>query len=271
MFTPTIGGRMIARHGVMLMPDLSDLFWSASLDELKRGYLYSPETETYKCLICGESFFRGRIYEHDHLLYEAQRAVELHIRGGHSSMFEFLLDLDKGYTGLTEHQKRMLNYFYQGYSDKEISSEIGASASTVRNHRYNFREKEKQSRIVLAILELLKEHTSPDRSFIDFHTSAQMVDQRYAITQDEYNQILAAHFKQGLDGPLHVFPKKEKKKIAILKHLAYKFASNRTYTEKEVNAILQPVFEDYVTLRRYLIDYGFLGRTRDGGEYWVKK
>ena len=124
---------------------------------------------------------------------------------------------------------------------------------------------------MLAILELLKEHTSPDKSFVDFHRSALMVDERYAITQEEYDQVLETHFKQGLDGPLHVFPKKEKKKIAILKHLAQKFAANHTYSEKEVNAILQLVYDDYVTLRRYLIDYGFMGRTIDGSEYWIKK
>lgn len=260
-----------ARDGVMLMPDLSDLFWSASLEELKKGYLYSPESETYQCLICGETFLKGRIYEHDSLLYDAPRAVGLHIKAEHVSMFEFLLGLDKGYTGLTDHQKKMLTYFYRGCNDKEISGELRTSASTVRNHRYNFREKEKQSRIMLAIFELLKEQTSPDKSFVDFHRSAQMVDERYAITMEEYDQVLETHFKQGLDGPLHVFPKKEKKKIVILKHLAQKFAANRTYTEKEVNAILQQVYEDYVTLRRYLIDYGFMGRTRDGGEYWIKK
>ena len=28
--------------------------------------------------------------------------------------------------------------------------------------------------------------------------------------------------------------------------------------------------EDYTTLRQYMVDYGFLGRTRDGAEYWVE-
>jgi hypothetical protein len=38
------------------------------------------------------------------------------------------------------------------------------------------------------------------------------------------------------------------------------------YTELEVNSRLRPVFDDYVALRRYLIDEGFL--TRADGEYW---
>ena len=28
--------------------------------------------------------------------------------------------------------------------------------------------------------------------------------------------------------------------------------------------------EDYTTLCRFMVDYGFLGRTRDGSEYWVE-
>ncbi|MBJ6950597.1 DUF2087 domain-containing protein, partial [Vibrio cholerae] len=29
-------------------------------------------------------------------------------------------------------------------------------------------------------------------------------------------------------------------------------------------------YPDFVTLRRYLIEYGFLDRTDDGSQYWVK-
>ena len=46
------------------------------------------------------------------------------------------------------------------------------------------------------------------------------------------------------------------------------FEPGRTYTEKEVNGILRDIFDDYVTLRRYLIEYGFLERTRDCRTYW---
>jgi len=49
-----------------------------------------------------------------------------------------------------------------------------------------------------------------------------------------------------------------------------KFDSSEKYTEKEVNQILESVYPDFVTLRRYLIEYGFLDRTADGSKYWVK-
>ncbi|MFQ5516841.1 MAG: DUF2087 domain-containing protein [Acidimicrobiia bacterium] len=38
------------------------------------------------------------------------------------------------------------------------------------------------------------------------------------------------------------------------------------YTEKEVDFILQRFWHDHATLRRYLVDEGYLDR--EGGEYW---
>ena len=55
-------------------------------------------------------------------------------------------------------------------------------------------------------------------------------------------------------------------RIQILK----RFEAKRRYTQREVNEILATAAEDYTTLCRYMVDYGFLGRTRDGAEYWVE-
>lgn len=81
---------------------------------------------------------------------------------------------------------------------------------------------------------------------------------------------MGAYFKQGLDGPLSEFPKKQKRKAAILRHLIQRFETGRQYSEKEINAVLESAYSDYVTLRRYLIDYGLLDREDDGSSYWVK-
>jgi hypothetical protein len=152
-----------------------------------------------------------------------------------------------------------------------IASFFCRHASTVRNHRFILRQKEKQAKVLLAIMELLRENT-PDKKqdFIPIHRSATMVDERFAITGQEYEDILTAYFPEGPQGILKSFPRKEKRKIAILRHIAGKFQPGRTYTEKEVNAILKDTFADYVTLRRYLIEYGFLDRKNDGSSYWVK-
>jgi hypothetical protein len=63
---------------------------------------------------------------------------------------------------------------------------------------------------------------------------------------------------------IRFLPAQEKKKLVLLRWLLEKFEKERTYTEKEVNEIIEPHYADYCTLRRYLVDFGFLQRTRFG-------
>jgi hypothetical protein len=256
------------------MQDVSNLFWNSSLEEIKKGYTYDFPSGVFTCLICGEEFEKGRIYPSEGLLFEAEKAVAFHVKQRHSSVFSFLTGMDKKYTGLTEHQKMLLNLFYQGASDKDIAAQLGGSSSTVRNHRFNFREKEKEAKITLAILQLLNEQMSGSKGsaakFIEPHEGATMVDDRYLITEEESNKILKLYFKEGLTGPLSHFPTKEKRKLIILRHLIKRFTIGKAYSEKEVNETIMAVYDDYVTVRRYFIEYGFMERIADGSSYWVK-
>lgn len=250
--------------------DLNAMFWNASLNEIKNGYYYDQLQKAYICLVCGEEFENGRIYQVGDRLYEAGKAAEMHVNKAHGSMFRFLLNMNKEYTTLTDNQKKIMEYCYAGLSDKDISEKLGCSTSTVRNYRFNLREKEKQAKVVLAMMELFKEREPASEKLVDFHRSAKMVDERYAITEEEYDKIIKKYFVQGEDGPLSEFPLKEKRKVAILKHIAGRFKAERNYSEKEVNEILKEIFADYAILRRYLIEYGFLERIPDGSNYWVK-
>ena len=253
------------------MIDVSELFWQASLPEMKQGYRYHQEHDEFICLICGKSFINGIIYPHDNQLYEAKKYIEVHIAQHHGSVFAVLLNLDKKLTGLTDHQKIILELFYEGHSDNEVAKEMNAgSTSTIRNHRFSLREKQKQAKVFLAIMELLGDKLPKKQTFIEIPRSARQVDDRFAITKQESDKILAAYFKQGLDGPLESYPLKEKKRVAIIKHIIKYFDASKTYTEKEVNAILKKFHDDYVLLRRHLIEYGFMDRVQDGSSYWVK-
>lgn len=252
------------------MSDISDLFWKASLQELKQGYIYQPDRDEYICLICGKTFIKGLIYTHDEQLYEAEKYVKLHITQYHHSPFHFLLNLDKKITGLTDHQKMILELFYQGHSDNEIAKTLDVgSTSTIRNHRFSLREKQKQAKIFLSIMEILGEQVPKKDTFIEIPRSSRVVDDRFAITEQENEKVLAAYFKHGLNGPLELFPLKEKKRVIILRHILKQFDADKKYTEKEVNAILKPFYDDYLILRRNLIEYGFMDRTQDGSSYWV--
>ncbi len=80
-------------------------------------------------------------------------------------------------------------------------------------------------------------------------------------------QVLRAHT---VNGKLTHLPTKQKKLLVIIRWLATLFQPDITYTEKEVNDILKAAYaEDYVGLRRDLIDLGYLRRERGGGKYWL--
>ena len=252
------------------MKDLSEMFWDASVEEMMQGYVFNADEGDYVCLVCGKRFAQGIIYPLESTLYEAGYAIAVHCQTEHS-IFEYLINLEKKYTGLTDHTKTLLGLFYEGYSDSEIVKEMGGgSASTVRNHRFTLREREKQSRIFCAIMGLLGKRLTGRQKFVSIHRTATRVDERYATTEKERDEILKAYFREGPGGPLARFPKKEKKKIAILAHIAKNFVVEKKYSEKEVNEILKKIYADHVTIRRYLIEYGYMDRNRDGSQYWLK-
>ena len=71
----------------------------------------------------------------------------------------------------------------EGLSDKEIAERQKISASTVRNHRFKLREKERQARAFLAMMELLKEmgdkmEKKTEDKLCEPHRTAAMVDDR---------------------------------------------------------------------------------------------
>lgn len=247
----------------------SERFWSSSLEDLKRGYM--EEDEHYTCLLCGKKLEKGIIYPEEGTLYEPGRYMRIHIEKAHESVFDHLINLDKKLTGLTDHQSSLLRLFYQGKSDGEIQKEMGiGSASTIRNHRFALKEKERQARVFLAVMELLREKDKYAPAFIDLHRTARMVDDRYNVTLEESESLLKKYFPEGTGGPLKTFPLKEKHKLVVLREIAKRFERERTYDEQEINLILKAVYGDYATLRRHLIEYGFLDRKADGSRYWLK-
>ena len=72
---------------------------------------------------------------------------------------------------------------------------------------------------------------------------------------------------------LTAYPSKKKMKMYALLFFAEKFESERRYTEKEVNELLNAnsTFGDPATLRRELYNYRFIDRDSYGKEYWLEK
>ncbi len=240
-----------------------------TVSDLKNGFRRKPQPVGFQCLHCGRSFEQGVIYPVGDHLYDARRAVADHVEQEHGGPFAALMARGKEGTGLSDIQREVVEASYGGLTDKEIAARLGGkSASTIRNHRFLLRKRRRETRAFLAIMEMADERTVQDDRFLQFHPALPVDDDRVMITEAEARKLLDKHF----DGPDHSrllrFPKKEKHKLVILRHIATRFAAGRRYPEREVNRILGEMYEDHTTLKRYLVDYRFLARERDGSEYW---
>ncbi|MCH1625394.1 DUF2087 domain-containing protein [Fredinandcohnia quinoae] len=88
------------------------------------------------------------------------------------------------------------------------------------------------------------------------------------ISEIEKNEVITNFFKGGKR--LQQIPSKEKRKLILLEHIvATSFKKNHLYSEEEVKDILKEIHEDHASLRRYLIVYGFMNRSKDCSQYWV--
>jgi len=68
------------------------------------------------------------------------------------------------------------------------------------------------------------------------------------------------------EGRLNTLPAKQSRQLAVYDLIVQRFVPGVRYTELEVNRELMAVYDDYVTLRRGLIDFGLMDRA--GGLYW---
>ncbi len=250
-----------------------ELFWDASIEEVKKGYVELEES--YKCIICENEFTKGRIYEIDSMLYDSKKATELHISEKHGSTLEYLLGMNPSFIGISQIQRELLVLIASGLTDKEIAVKLGVAQSTIRNHRYKLREKEKQARLFLSVMELISSNTQKKVNILDkdilcdAHKTATTIDDRYNITDNERESTIKNYMDE--NGAVKTFPSKEKRKIIVLSEIIKNFSKGKKYSEKEINRILQRINEDYATTRRALIEYGFMERYDDCSSYWVKE
>jgi hypothetical protein len=80
-----------------------------------------------------------------------------------------------------------------------------------------------------------------------------------------------AHLRHAFvrDGRLTALPRRRALLIEACEFLAARFEPDRLYDEHEVNAILAGDAPDPATLRRLLVDHGFLGRR--ASVYWRER
>jgi hypothetical protein len=80
---------------------------------------------------------------------------------------------------------------------------------------------------------------------------------------EEEEAVLRRYF---VGGRLREIPAKRTKRLAVLSRLALEFEVGVRYPEREVDAVLKRFHPDHASLRRFLVDEGYLSRRR--GEYW---
>ncbi|MCL1793262.1 MAG: DUF2087 domain-containing protein [Oscillospiraceae bacterium] len=237
---------------------------NASCENLKNGYFLKEnpidKTKAYFCLFCNAKYEEGDIYEFGKRLVNAEKAMQLHIQKEHGDVFGNLLAEEKAKTGLTETQKEFLANYYSGMADKQIAERMGISESTVRYQRYSFREKAKQAKFIIALSELLEEK--------------EKITVAPAVETDENQKMLESLFESVSPLVLKTFDfgkNKNKKRLFILETISKQFEKGKTYTDKETNAILKGIYSDFATIRRSLVDCGFMQRTNDCKKYWLNQ
>lgn len=74
------------------------------------------------------------------------------------------------------------------------------------------------------------------------------------------------------DGRLIQYPSKRPMRVIVLIKIAEQIDTDRKYTEKEINEIirLNIAFDDIELIRREMFQYKFIGRLKDGSEYWAE-
>lgn len=84
---------------------------------------------------------------------------------------------------------------------------------------------------------------------------------------EEYRRkVLETFFR---NGTLERLPTQHKKRLIVLEQFATRFEPERHYSEQEVTGLIMPLFDDYCTIRRLLVDEGLI--RREGAEYWREK
>lgn len=246
----------------------TEAFERASIGELSEGVMEDPETHEWVCLSCGKTFAPGEVFPADGRFWEAKAAALLHVQSEHGHQFLNLLKLMRHWKGVSDTQEHLLEAFFRGDDDARVAADLGISRSTVRNHRFKMKERARHAKAFLAMMVILEKNQKPGTRIVDFPAKTWMEDDRFALTEDDYDRVISKYFRE--DGTLERFPLKAKERVALLRRIAGILVPGERYPEKELNAILSAISSDYVLIRRCLVDYGFVSRVRDGSAYWVE-
>ena len=153
-------------------------------------------------------------------------------------------------------------------SVEELAATLGVSPSTVSHHLAKLSEIGLVSARAEGYFSIYALQTDVLEEMAQKLLSAKTLP---AVAQDldrgAYDrQVLKTYLAE--DGTLTKVPSNRRKLEVILRFIAEKFAFDRAYTEKEVNAVIGALNPDISGLRRDLISAKLLAREKDGSAYW---
>src|SRR5215218_6398752 len=157
----------------------------------------------------------------------------------------------------------------RSYTGKELAEAVRVGAPTISHHMDRLVrsglvsvERDGQSRIyslnIASLQALAKLATGPSASTEAIESADAEAAERAKVLRDFFS---GERLKQ--------IPAQRKKRVIVLQHLLSRFDPDREYSEREVSEILKTANEDFATLRRELVDYGFM--TRASGVYRVAR
>jgi predicted transcriptional regulator len=129
------------------------------------------------------------------------------------------------------------------------------ATGNVRIYSLDHKALKRQSELVSRIEEIAR-ITAPPKPDMAWIAALELSDEDRKVFKDYF---YGTRLKQ--------IPTKYNKLLVVLRWLIEKFAPGVTYTERDVNAIIEQVHPDYASLRRELIEAHLLLRDPEGRTY----
>lgn len=148
------------------------------------------------------------------------------------------------------------------HTGRDLSDRLGLTPPTISHHLRKLEE-----------VELIRTVPDAQRQWHHLNTEALRVaqqaptelstEQESSDLRNDEHRLRAKVLRDFLDGErLKQIPAQRKKRVIVLQHLVERFDPTKVYSEPEVNDALRVAHEDVATLRRELVDYGFMHRER---------
>lgn len=144
----------------------------------------------------------------------------------------------------------------QPRSGKELAESLKLTPPTISHHMHKLIES--------GLVQVTSEGTRhayrlDERALRDAVRSPALAETPDALSDEDRER--AKVLRDFFDGErLRSIPAQRKKRVVVLQHLVERFTPGEKYPERTVNDILRTAHDDFATLRRELVDYGFMRR-----------